>query len=492
MTNVTNVSAGDVEQLERFAERNIEGTKLAEVLTGVPPVFQRGVIYVAGGVVLLTFLLLYVGKVHVVVTATGKIVPEGESIMIQSLEKGVVREVPVQPGDRVLANAPLVRLDLSRSGLNVASLTRKEQILTEEVRMLRDSVRGVSQLLDAPERGVNPSAVFAPSISSAVHELARAAIAMREANSVQRVGFPEKKKQMAQEIELAKRKIELLEKNFKASGDEIAGEEASLARKKTKLDEFRRLATERGLYSKLEVEEEEERFRIADRNVRDLRRQRDERELELSNERLRLAELQMKFQTEQAESGKSTDLAAVGYREKLSSLRSSFEQLQQQLTKQEAELASTSEELQLARGQMQFSSISSPVAGTVTELKVRNAGEVVSEGQAVAVVVPEGVPLVIDAEIPNKDIGFVRPGTMARIKVDAFPFQRFGTVDGKVLKVFNNAGTGDKFAVRIALLQNTIRSGDETIRLFPGLTVHADILTRRQRLLAILFDRGDG
>jgi membrane fusion protein, hemolysin D len=488
------VTKSDVEQLERFAQQKLEGTKLSEVLTAVPPLLLRGVIYMTAGAVVLTFILLYFGKVYAVVTATGKIVPEGESILIQSLDSGVVREVAVKTGDRVVAGAPLVKLDVTRSGLNVASLTRKQQVLTEDVRSLRGSEAEVNRLMVNPDawlHGTEPRAL-APVIAGAIHDLKRAWLAVDEARKTDRVGFPEKKTQMVNEIALAQQKIQLLQKDLKQTGEEIAAEEESLGRKRTKLEEFRRLALDRGLYSRIEVEEEEERFRLASQTVADRRKARDQKELELSNERLNIADMEMKVRSEELTTGKQFQLAVIAYGDALNALRSATETLKQSASQKEADLANTTEELHLARGQMAFSSIASPVAGTVTELKVRNSGEVVSAGQAIAVIVPEGVPLVVDAQVPNRDVGFVRVGSLARIKVDAFPFQRFGTLEGRVLKVFPNAGEGDKFSVKIGIDSPHLKVGDERVTMFPGLAVQADVLTSRQRLLSLLLRKGSG
>jgi HlyD family secretion protein len=483
------VSKDDADQLERFAQQNLEGTKLSEILTGIPPLLLRGVIYMSCAAVVLTFALLYFGKVYTIVTAAGKVVPEGNSILIQSLDGGVVREVSVKAGDRVVAGAPLLELDVTRSGLNVTSLTRKEQLLDTDLRLLRESESDVNRLLEAPDawlRQREPTAL-ASVISTAVQDVKRSWLTLQSSQKVDRVGFPEKKTHMLAEIELDKKKIELLQKDLKQTNDEIAAEEQSLERKRAKLEEFKKLALERGLYSRLEVEDEEERFRLAAQAVADHRKARNQKELDLSNERLRLARSDMDVRAEEQNTSKDFQLAETGYHDSLNALRTALGTLRQTASQKEADLTTTREELEAAHGQMAFSSIASPVAGTVTEIKVRNSGEIVAAGQAVAVIVPEGVPLVIDAEVPDHDIGFVRAGCPVHIKVKAFPFERFGILEGKVLKVFPNAGEGDKFAVKIGLNSVELHGGDEHVRIFPGLTVQVDVLTSRTRLLALLF-----
>ena len=127
------------------------------------------------------------------------------------------------------------------------------------------------------------------------------------------------------------------------------------------------------------------------------------------------------------------------------------------------------------------------MSGTVSDLHIHNSGELVSAGTAVATILPDGVPLVVHAAIPNKDIGFVQTGLPARIRVDAYPFQQFGTVDGEVRKVFPNAGGEESFRVTLTLLEDSIEVSGNTMPLFPGLTVEAEVLTDKHRLLSVIF-----
>jgi multidrug efflux pump subunit AcrA (membrane-fusion protein) len=78
--------------------------------------------------------------------------------------------------------------------------------------------------------------------------------------------------------------------------------------------------------------------------------------------------------------------------------------------------------------------VTAPVGGVLTELAVRGEGAVLQPGQTVGAVAPEGAPLVARAYLPNRDIGWVRPGLPAKLKLDAFPFQDYGTVPGTVSK----------------------------------------------------------
>jgi len=100
-----------------------------------------------------------------------------------------------------------------------------------------------------------------------------------------------------------------------------------------------------------------------------------------------------------------------------------------------------------------------------------------------------GKPLIIKAAVPNKDIGFVKVGMPARIKVDAYPFGQFGSVPARVQQIIPNVGNEDNFTITLELLQDFITADEHEIQLFPGLTVQAEIQTRNQRLFELLLNQ---
>ena len=98
-------------------------------------------------------------------------------------------------------------------------------------------------------------------------------------------------------------------------------------------------------------------------------------------------------------------------------------------------------------------------------------------------------PLVVKATVPNKDIGFVKQGMSARIKVDAYPFQQFGTLPARVQQIFPNVNNSENFTITLELLRDTIKADGHEIQLFQGLTVQAEVQTRNQRLFELLFSK---
>jgi hemolysin D len=142
-----------------------------------------------------------------------------------------------------------------------------------------------------------------------------------------------------------------------------------------------------------------------------------------------------------------------------------------------------------AEGHSNLVTVTMPVAGTITELKVTRVGDIVPAGAAIATVIPADAQLFVEATVTNKDVGFLRPGVEARIKVDAFPFQQFGTARARVIKVLPAAGDNASFVVQLEMLDQKLRVNGTEYSLFSGLAVHADLITGRRRMLEVLMQR---
>lgn len=93
-----------------------------ELISAVPATVQRGIVYLAALILVAAMAILYFGKVYVVVNARGRIMPEGDVVLLQTVQGGVVNAVLAQAGDRLPAGAPVVRLDLSGPGMTLAEL----------------------------------------------------------------------------------------------------------------------------------------------------------------------------------------------------------------------------------------------------------------------------------------------------------------------------------------------------------------------------------
>ena len=140
-----------------------------------------------------------------------------------------------------------------------------------------------------------------------------------------------------------------------------------------------------------------------------------------------------------------------------------------------------------------------PVAGRVAALPVA-AGQPVAMGATVAVIVPQGSQLEAELLAPTRAVGFVRAGQEVSLMLQAFPYQRFGTVKGMV-RAMSNTVLGPTeisipglniqepvFRVRVTLPSDVIQAYGETVPLQPGMLLAADIVFDRRSLVEWLFD----
>ena len=101
-------------------------------------------------------------------------------------------------------------------------------------------------------------------------------------------------------------------------------------------------------------------------------------------------------------------------------------------------------ELKLAELKIQYQTINSPQDGIVFDSKARKEG-VISSGERILSIVPQD-GFYGEVFVPNKDIGFVKQGQKAKIRIDAFPFTRYGELDGSVTSIAADALPPDKNA----------------------------------------------
>lgn len=136
--------------------------------------------------------------------------------------------------------------------------------------------------------------------------------------------------------------------------------------------------------------------------------------------------------------------------------------------------------------------IQAPIAGTVLAMNIEQPGRVVQPGEQIAEIAPAGQPLILSTVLSNQQAGFVKPGMMVKVKLDAYPYQDYGIVSGKIIAISPDSQPSDKlgpvYRVDIALDRHRIKVKGETVALKPGLTATAEIVTRKRRVIDVLLE----
>ena len=149
--------------------------------------------------------------------------------------------------------------------------------------------------------------------------------------------------------------------------------------------------------------------------------------------------------------------------------------------------AAAEQEILKARKRRDLQRLVSPIDGTVTNLAAWTVGGVVKPGDTILSVVPLSATPEIEAMVLNKDVGFVRAGQRVTVKLDAFPFTRYGTVEGEVTNVSRDANQDEKqgliYPVRVRLDASTIAVDGKPVAIAPGMAVSAEIITGERRVI---------
>ena len=377
-----------------------------------------------------------VGQLDIVAVAQGKIVPQGRIKVVQPLEIGVIRTIHVKDGDRVEAGQPLIDLDPTDAS---ADYSRTER---ERVARVLDVARLDSLLAGGPDK-----------------------LALIDAEKVDPLL-----------LESARR---LLTSQWQERTAKLAGLDGEIERRRAE---------------KRVAEIDVERFTA----VLPLLRDRSESLTGLAKQgygsRLRASEVQQQL----IEAEKSLASSLDKQLQAEASLRAAEQQRQQIERESESawrkeradaveKRAAAEQDMLKATKRRDLQRLMSPIDGTVTNLATWTVGGVVKPGDTLLNVVPLSATPEVEAMVLNKDVGFVRDGQKVAVKLEAFPFTRYGTVEGEVIDVSRDANKDDKqgliYPVRVRLDVATIMIDGKRVAITPGMAVSAEIITGRRRLI---------
>ena len=386
------------------------------------------------------------GQIDIVAVAPGKIIVSERTKVIQPLEVSVVKRVLVRDGDHVEAGQALVELDPTTANADKTSID--EQLKSMQSEVLR--TRALLQTLNA-------SALSrAPELSKSIP-----------------AGWTE--------VDIAATQAQL--------SDEWSDVTAKLAKAASEINRRQaEIATVREMVNKLETtvpiakQREADFHQLANQGFmsshanQDRTRERIELERDLATQRARLAEANATLR-------ESENTRAAYIAETKHSLRT--REAAAELKRQQG-----TQDLAKAGQRERLTTLKAPVAGTVQQLATHTEGGVVTEAQPLMVIVPDGAQVTAEVTLDNKDIGFVNTTQDATIKLETFPYTRYGTVNATVKTVTADAVNDEKrgaiFPVTLNLDATTIDVDGRPIKLSPGMNLTAEIKTGKRRIIEFL------
>jgi hemolysin D len=401
------------------------------------------------------------GWVDIVASAKGKIVPTGRTKVIQPFETGVVRAIRVHDGQTVKAGETLIELDPT---INEAEGKHYEADL---VAARLDVARLRAELADG-----DPLTNFEPPADAPAALVAVQRKFLRDQTAEQRAKLAVFDRQ--REEKLAERET---------GAATVAKLEASLPVLQERL-EIRKTLYDHSTGSKANYLEMLQPFVEEQHELDVQKRHYDE---------LTAAIAAIDEQRSQAEA----EYRRARYGE---------------LVEAERKASGLNEDLIKAQHRTALQVLTAPVDGTVQQLAIHTIGGVVTPAQTLLVVVPIESHLEIEAMVLNRDVGFVHAGQDAEIKVDAFNFNRYGLIDGKVVDVSPDAIVREKpsgknntnqqgdeqeetsepsdrellYAARVTLARTQMEVEDRLVDLSPGMAVTVEIKTGSRRIISYL------
>jgi hemolysin D len=418
-----------------------------------------------GSAIILLFCMALIwawwGTIDIVASATGKILPSGRVKVIQPFETGVVRSIRVQDGQTVRAGDVLIELDPTANEAERDHL--RNDLLAERLNIAR--LRAALSGGDDPLADFTPPADADPELVSTQRQLLLNQVTEHRAKIAALV------RQQAQK-----------EAEHATTAATIHKLETIIPVIQSRVD-IRKTLVEKELGSKLSY------FEVFQLLVE------QQEEFAVQNSHLHETEAAI------AAIRETRGQAAAEYRHTISD----------DLAKAEQKANGLAQDLIKAEQKTRLQLLTAPVGGVVQQLAVHTVGGVVTPAQSLLVVVPSDSRLEIEAMVSNSDIGFVRAGQEAQIKVDTFNFTRYGLLHGEVLSVSQDAlirdrpqeRSGDRapgaasetsepkgqelnYSARISLDRTRMRIDDRMVNLSPGMAVTVEIMTGSRNILSYL------
>lgn len=366
--------------------------------------------------------------------ASGEIVPVGSVQSIEHLEGGIVEDLMVREGDWVEAGQPLIRLG------SAAALAERDQLSARQRQLQAQAERLSAFVENRPARfdtlGVAPETV---------EEQLRILAAQIDARDQQ-------EKVLLDQITDLQGQLATVERRRAAASftrDLVGRKEA-----------IRGQLVERGLNSTVQLIETQRERSASESDLLQIQGNAASLRDTIFQTRSRIAELHGRLRQDALE----------------------------RLGKVSADLAEVREQIKALDDRVSRLVIVAPTAGIVQELAIKTIGGVIQPGALVARIVPVKDDLRAEVRVSPKDIGFIKVGQKAKIKVSAFDYSRYGRIDGEVIKIspstFLDKDKQPYYLTKIRMFRNYV--GSDGLRIIPGMLIDSDIVTGQKTVFEYL------
>ena len=402
------------------------------------PVYLRLTVHALGLALLLFVLWASFSEVERVVVASGRLVNPLPNIVVQPLETSIIQKIEVRVGQVVRQGQVLATLDPTFAQADEAQLRSRLQSLDTQTRGLNAELSGKSTV----PSGKDADAVLQAQLSRERQANYAAQLAKLEQNIAR----------VASTIETNRRDQLVMAQRMKSLNEMEAMQETLMAQ---------------NFGARLQLLEARDRRLSA------------ERELQLANNR---------------EHELRNELAALES-EKTAFTKSWRQKTMEDLLNTARDRDGIKEQLQKADKRKQLVALVSPVDAVVLDMAKLSQGSVVQAAEQMFTLVPLGAALEAEVKIDALDIGYIKAGDVVHVKLDAFPFQKHGALDGQVRTISEDAFRRDSgapgaldayYLSRIAYGDSKLKKMPDKARLLPGMTLSAEIVVGKRSVMSYL------
>ena len=375
------------------------------------------------------------GHIDTVAVAQGQIVPSDRVKLVQPIENGIIRAIRVKDGQRVRTGEVLIELDPTESAANVETL--RSDLLKAQL----DAAIAAALLADDPEADIEVP-------DDAGGHLVEAARSQMQGE----------RERLAAALAAIDAEIAELEAAIISHETELERAKATIPLAEERLDGLERLA---------------EKDLVRKPDLYAARQQVIDTESQIMTATSGIEQANSRLQARRNKRTETIASARADALEKRSEALRKMAGLVQQVRKEEQRAVDRT--------------LRAPVDGLVVGLSVFTVGGVATTKDVLMRIVPESSPLEAEVSVLNKDIGFVAKGQTAEIKLETFPFTRYGLIEGVVKEVWRDAAPDEKqglvYKAEIALKEDRILVGREWVPIAPGMAVQAEIRTGARRAI---------
>ena len=478
-----------------------------EILETPPPPLPIVLIATICAFALAALAWSYFGRLNVHATAAGKIETAGYAKVIEPLNPGKVAAIHVETGKSVKAGDLLLELNPAEASADALSAQDALNASLAEAARRRyaiDAVRAAQaqEARGESERGVGATGKDAKGKDDAAEAAELSPIeklaGRPELTIAWDEGLPEPFR--LREEAVLRADLTQLSDALKALDKQMAQKLAT--RKRLDMSIAFQQTLMETLNQRVSTRQEAIDLKVGTKiNLYDAKEELEKSEAALASDEGQSIETDAALKEVESEEAKTVSQFISDNENKLAEASRKADEARQALAKATARLARTK--------------LYAPIDGIVQQIAITTVGQVVTTGQQLVVITPNAGKLQVEALVANLDIGFVKLGQDAAIKVDAFPFTRFGVLKGKVVKIASAAiaeqdakralanataaanaaqtsptapGQPESFVfpVTVALDETTMNIDDAIIRLTPGMTVTVEIKTGSRRVIDYL------